>query len=499
MRNAPLRIIIIILFSEILLVGYSFFYVRTENSYIRDFARFYTPRSLFDFSVQGENTIADSLLEKYLANAENNGQILHRTFLSKIGPKKQNIFLTNPDIVDEQGKPCGKALDNFFKALLNEKDTAVIRVAHYGDSQLEGDRVSYVVRDKMHTKFGGSGVGYVPLKDLSPVSYVRNSSGNWARYSVFSNKDPEKNYGIAGTVFRFYKYSVRQSDEKPTSTDSLSLPDSQPEPQRISYRNASISIKQSNKYSFNTISFLYGRNEGNCAVNIYNTTSGELVKTDTLPPCATVCFHKIATGPLLNIRVEFVADQSPDFYGMYLDAGRGVQVDNYAIRGHSGDGLMHISDSKLKEMLTLTNTRLIIFQYGANMVPYVRSEKACAWMGDIYYNLFMKFKKAKPDLSILVIGAGDMAHGSEGKYLSYSWLPQITATQKQAALRAGCAYWDLYNMMGGANSVLIWAQKNLAVTNGHFSSKGQQVVANEIVEALMTEYNKFIYRKPTTK
>ena len=53
--------------------------------------------------------------------------------------------------------------------------------------------------------------------------------------------------------------------------------------------------------------------------------------------------------------------------------------------------------------------------------------------------------------------------------------------------------------MGGANSVLIWAKKNLAVTNGHFSSKGQQVVANEIVEALMTEYNKFIYQRPIIK
>ncbi len=499
MRNAPLRIIIIILFSELLLVGYSFFYEQTEYNYIKDFARFYTPRSLFDFSVRAENTIADSLLEKYLANADNQGQILRRTALSKIGPKKQNIFLTNPDIFDDQGKLVGKALDNFFKALLSEKDTALIRVAHYGDSQLEGDRVSYVVRDKMHAKFGGSGVGYVPLKDINPVSYVRNSSGNWAKYSVFSNKDTHKNYGIAGTVFRFYKYSIRQNDEKIPVTDSIPQPDSQPEPQTISYRNASVSLKMGSKYSFSTLSFLYGHNEGRCAVNIYNTASGDLVKTDTLLPCTTVCFHKIATGPLLNVRVELVADQSPDFYGMYLDGNQGVQVDNYAIRGHSGDGLMLINDQLLKEMLTLTNTRLVIFQYGANMVPYVRSEKACAWLGDIYYKLFMKFKKARPDLSILVIGAGDMAHGSEGKYLSYSWLPQITAAQKQAALKAGCAYWDLYNMMGGANSVLIWAEKNLAVTNGHFSSKGQQVVANEIVEALMTEYNKYIYQKPILK
>jgi len=50
-------------------------------------------------------------------------------------------------------------------------------------------------------------------------------------------------------------------------------------------------------------------------------------------------------------------------------------------------------------------------------------------------------------------------------------------------------------MMGGANSILVWAEKNMAVTNGHFSAKGQNVVANEIVEALMIEYNNYIHRK----
>lgn len=499
MRNTPVKIITIILFSEILLVGYSFFYNATGNKHIKEFVRFYTPSSLFDFSSKDENTIADSLLENYLANTVSDDQIIQRTSLSKIGPKKQNIFLVNPDIVTPDGRPGGKALDNFFKALLDEKDTAVIRVAHYGDSQLEGDRVSYVVRDKFHGKFGGSGVGYVPLKDLSPVSYIRKSSGNWARYSVFHDRRAGINYGLAGTVFRFYKYAVRQSDDIAPSTDSSAAKDSQPEPKKISYGNASVFLKLSGKYKYNNISFLYGRNEGKCAVNIYNTASGDMIKSDTLQPCNTVCLHKTAAGPFLDVRVEFIADESPDFYGMYFDANNGVQVDNYAIRGHSGDGLMLIDDDQLKEMLRLTNTRLVIFQYGANMVPYVRSEKACAWMGDIYYNLFMKFKKANPDLSILVIGAGDMAHGSEGKYASYSWLPQITAVQKQAALKAGCAYWDLYNMMGGANSILIWAKKNLAVTNGHFSSKGQEVVANEIVEALMIEYNKFTHQMPKKK
>jgi len=494
MGNKPVKIFIILILSEILLVGYSFFYNATGNKFIKEYCRFFTPSSLFDFSSADGNAIADSLLQNYLANTVSDDMILKRANLSKIGPKKQNIFLVNPDLEPlPSGQPGGKALDNFFKALLQEKDSAVIRVAHYGDSQLEGDRVSYVIRDKFHKKFGGSGIGYVPMKDLSPVSYYRKSSGNWARYTVFHDRHPGINYGLSGTVCRFYKHTVRQNDDV-VASDSSAVKDTQPKTHCIAYNNANIFLKMGSKYNYNTVSFLYGQNKENCIVNIYNNVTDDMINSDTLLPCTTVSLHKSVIGPFLNIRVEFVADESPDFYGMYFDSDHGVQVDNYAIRGHSGDGLALINDSQLKQMLTQTNTRLVIFQYGANMVPYVRSEKACEWLGKIYYDLFMKFKKANPDLSILVIGAGDMAHGSEGKMCSYAWLPKITATQKQSALKAGCAYWDLFNMMGGANSILTWADKNLAVTNGHFSSKGQEIVANELVEALMIEFNNYTHQ-----
>ncbi|HOY32151.1 MAG TPA: GDSL-type esterase/lipase family protein [Bacteroidales bacterium] len=493
MRNHPVKVLFIILFSEILLVGYSFFYFSTANPFIKEHIRFYTPASLLDFSEAGENVLADSMLQNYLANTVSDELILKRTNLSKIGPKKQNVFLINPEIASQDGRPCSKALDNFFRALLEEKDTAVVRIAHYGDSQLEGDRMSCVVRDKFHEKFGGSGVGYIPFQDIPPVSYIRKSSGNWAKNTVFHNRSRDHNYGLSGTKCRFHKYAVRQNDEA-AQGDSAVSGDTLPEMPRMVYRNASVSLKMGSKYNYNTISFLYGRNEGTCIVNLYNTLTDDMIKSDTLLPCNTVCLHKLQLGAFLNIKIEFVADESPDFYGMYFDSNNGVQVDNYAIRGHSGDGLLLLSDDQLRQMLKLTNTKLVIFQYGANVVPYIHSEKVCEAIGDIYYRLFLKFKAAAPDISILVIGAGDMASGGEGGYASYKWLPRINEMQKNTALKAGCAYWDLFNMMGGANSILVWAKKNLAVTNGHFSAKGQNLVANEIVEALMIEYNNYIHR-----
>jgi lysophospholipase L1-like esterase len=493
MRNKPVEVLLIILISEILLVGYSFLYNNNDISFVKENIRFLTPTKLTEFTSKNLNKGADSLLRNYLSNTVNDDLIIKRTFLSKIGPKKQNLFLVNP------AAEGGKALDAFFDAMQHEKDSTIVHVAHYGDSQLEGDRMSNLVRDKFHEKFGGSGIGYIPFRDLDPVSYFRNSSGNWAKYTVFHNRNSINDYGISGALFRFGKYAINQAEDgKPGDTNSTGQ-DTQKTISGKYFTYASVSVRMGAKYAYNSVSFLYGNSTDNCTVNFYNNITGELVQTDTLLPCKDICMHKTKVASFLNIKVEFDADSSPDFFGMYFDSDHGVQVDNYAIRGHSGDGLMMISDDKLAKMLKLTNTRLVIFQYGANVVPYIQSYKACEWISNIYYNLFMKFKKANPDMSILVIGAGDMAKESEGVYSSYSWLPKITEAQKRAALKAGCAYWDLFGMMGGMNSILTWSDKNLAVSNGHFSAKGQKIVANEMVEAMMIEYNQYLHQQRTKK
>jgi hypothetical protein len=334
----------------------------------------------------------------------------------------------------------------------------------------------------------------VPCKDLEPVSYTRKSSGNWSRYTVFHDKYSNSYYGISGMVFRFGKKAVYQPE------DSSSAKEGEPKFEGGSFYSGSVSVKMSSKYSYNSISVMYGRTHDYTVMNYYDAGTGDRFASDTLPPAEVATLHKHKfSSPVLNVKIEFIADNGPDFYGLYFDANTGLQTDNYAIRGHSGDGLMLINDDHLAHMIKELNTRLVIFQFGANVVPYIHSDEACTLLKGVYYNLFMKFKKADPNLSILVIGAGDMAHGGEGGCSSYTWLPKITEAQKAAALKAGCAYWDLFGMMGGLNSILVWANKKLAVTNGHFSAKGQEIIANELVDALLVEYNTYLHKTRNKK
>ncbi len=491
MKNKRLEIGLILICAELLLLGITILVSCDATPWAKEQLKFPAVEDVTNFRQEDPNTVADSLLVQYLADTSGVDTLLFRRNLSKIGPKKKNIYLLNPEVNG------ATALDNFFTALQYEKDTAVIRIAHYGDSQLEGDRMSWVMREEFHEKFGGSGVGYVPLKDLSPVSYSRTSSGNWARYTVFHDKYTNNFYGMSGLVFHFSRHSVFQEGDDSISNSSVIDTSAT---KISSYSSASVSVKLSPQLAYNRVSVLYGRTADPTLLHYYNNETGERMRTDTLPPTKEVRLHKrVLDQPVLKLRLEFSSGNSPDFYGVYLDALNGVQVDNYAIRGHSGDGLLLIDDAHLARMIKLLNTKLIIFQYGANVVPYIRSEKACKSIEDLYYRIFMKFKKVAPELSILVVSSGDMARGGTGGYTSYEWLPKIVEAQKNAALKANCAFFDLFHMMGGSNSILVWASRKLAVTNGHFSSSGQEIIANELVDALMVEYNYYLHKQRKTK
>ena len=53
-------------------------------------------------------------------------------------------------------------LNKFFNAL-NNSHSKQVRIAHYGDSTIEGDLISEDSRDLFQKKFGGKGVGIVPI------------------------------------------------------------------------------------------------------------------------------------------------------------------------------------------------------------------------------------------------------------------------------------------------------------------------------------------------
>ena len=83
-----------------------------------------------------------------------------------------------------------KSSDNPLQGFLDSLrySRGQIRILYYGDSQIEGDRVTSYLRHNLRTVGGGTGPGlFMPLM---PVMYTKslwlNSSSNWIRYNYLS-------------------------------------------------------------------------------------------------------------------------------------------------------------------------------------------------------------------------------------------------------------------------------------------------------------------------
>jgi hypothetical protein len=72
------------------------------------------------------------------------------------------------------------AMTNFFNSLANiSNEDKSIRILHYGDSQIEGDRISDYLRLKLQGEFGGEGPGLISFMPVAP-SVVNKLS--WSSY-----------------------------------------------------------------------------------------------------------------------------------------------------------------------------------------------------------------------------------------------------------------------------------------------------------------------------
>ena len=144
-------------------------------------------------------------------------------------------------------------------------------------------------------------------------------------------------------------------------------------------------------------------------------------------------------------------------------------------------------------MYKLLNVKLIVLQFGVNVVPHeVRSYK---YYERSFYRQLLAFKKMNPNIPIIVIGVSDMSRKKGTYYESYPNIEKIRNAQKQAAFKANCAFWDMYKAMGGYNSMPSWvfAQPPLAQKDfTHFSYRGSRIIAQMFYNAIMNDYNAYV-------
>ena len=102
-----------------------------------------------------------------------------RFFRSYLKENPNRIYLPNDDY-------------SYFDPLFHQLEQAqsqgkTYRVMHYGDSQIEMDRISSVLRQNLQELFGGSGPNMIPAVQSVPTISVSQHASGLSRYAVYGD------------------------------------------------------------------------------------------------------------------------------------------------------------------------------------------------------------------------------------------------------------------------------------------------------------------------
>ncbi len=348
-----------------------------------------------------------------------------------------------------------------------------IRILHYGDSQIEGDRITHLLRRNLQSQFGGSGPGLVPVVDLYNSRAVERSlEGDWQRHALFGRRSDVPHNGF-GAMASFSRYAPIVHDS--VFVDSL-------------WQSASVTFSET-RYPFNQLRVFAGNTHSPVAITI--TGDDGLLRRDTIFENMKSVYAYTGTG---NVTITFSGYDSPDVYGVDLSSGGGVMVDNIAMRGSSGTIFNRMNREQLRQMYNELNVELFILQFGGNPLPYLEDEEQCIRYGQWFYNQLLTLKRLRPSACIIVIGPSDKSIKEREYYVTYPLLESVRDALKDATFRAGGVFWDMYEAMGGYNSMPAWVEADPPLASPdyiHFSPRGARLIGNMFYNALIWEYQQY--------
>ncbi len=363
--------------------------------------------------------------------------------------------------------PEQNGLDRFFEALSNiDSLKRPVRIAFYGDSFIEGDILSGDFRRKMQEHFGGKGVGMMPL--TSQTNYFRQTIihdfGKWQSRSMLSGQFSK--LGISGNVF---------------------LPDSS---SWVYYQMP----KKNARDSLQRVSIYYSLKNG--TVNVYTRFNKSESSQMQLTPTDTVISRCDLYAKYGSVQLGFSYNPSLSVFGVSLEDTTGVIVDNFAMRGIPGQSLREIPQHQFTEYNKILKYDLVILEYGLNVLEAKRTEYKH------YENEMIEtvryLKACFPDTDFLLISVSDRSMLKDGNYVTMPAIPAMVATQKRIASESKIVFWNLFEAMGGENSMPEFVRSTPPRANKdytHLTFAGGEYLGNLLFETILYEKERYDTQK----
>jgi lysophospholipase L1-like esterase len=366
--------------------------------------------------------------------------------------------------------------DAVFRAFEQaRKDSTVVRILHYGDSQIELDRITASLREKMQVLFGGHGVGMVPAIETVPTfSIDQSATGSISNHIVYGN-DPTQHIS-----HRRYGATGKMAHVNGSAT--------------LSFRERNDSYTQPHVKEFSRITLLTG-NTNNLTATV---KAGDISLKESIQVEKGDVDKLVFRLPKRVKQATVHLQGNAEIYGVLLDDSCGVAVDNDAMRGCWGTIYTEMDTTLLAKSLKVLNTKLIILQFGGNSMPGITGLKSISGYINKLQKQITLLKRLAPQCTYLFIGPADMGKRVNGEMQTWPYLPEMNDSLKVLALRNHMAYWDMFHVMGGENSMEQWVNHNPPLGGPdyiHFSNRGAAEIGTMLANAFNTYYKFYKIRQ----
>ena len=358
-------------------------------------------------------------------------------------------------------------LDKLVGELLKSKEKkGKVRIAWYGDSFSDGDILVSDLRDTLQSLYGGNGVGFVPI--TSEVAGFRrsviHSFGGWNTSSILTNSG-SSHLGING--FSYAPDSGNYVFYKGTNH----------------FRHTS---------AFSTFRLFYTSaydQKARIMINRKDNRDMEMLAS--------------ATPAMITVQSDTIRQVSARFnlagitcYGASLEDETGIYIDNFAIKGNSGLGLQAIPEKNLAAFDSLLQYDMIVLQFGLN----VSNSPTPNFTGYIkgMSKLISKLKQAFPDTPILLLSVSDRSQRRQGQFVTMPVIPILIQAQEKIAFDNKLLFWNLFEAMGGENSMAGFANSKPALANKdytHLNFAGGRKVGLSFARSFIYEVEKYQKRR----
>lgn len=316
-----------------------------------------------------------------------------------------------------------------FRTALAEAGSRTVRVAVLGDSYIEGDIFCQNLRELLCERFGGEGVGYVPMHTEFPGfrRSVRQTDSGWKMHDIRNLASRDTIRPLSGC----YAKSTGKASAKFEGTKALAG--------TASWTNS----------SFVFISPAAGTITLTASDDVPYTFEVEASRAPqvlNLPGLTTSFKIESSIPGLIGL-------------GVYLEGSRGVRLDCMSVRGNSGMGLRSLKKPMCSDISELADYDLIILEFGMNAISadctdytnYGKAmEKAIHRVAEYY-----------PEADIILMGVGDRGAKKGTEVKSLEAVAAMTKAQRETAARCRINFWDTRAAMGGEDAVVDWRSRKL--------------------------------------